>query len=235
MRRLLLAFGLLSLSSAAFANDDITIPGLTQAQFDGISEDLGAVTSYKQMMGASSEGITGFDVGLNVGDTQVSHKDDWKAATGDDVSNLPFADVSISKGLPFGFDVGGMYSFIPSSNIRLYGLEARYAIIDGGLTEPAVGLRATYTHLTGVDDLSFHTTSVGVSVSKGIGPVTPYAGIGEVWSNSTPDASTGLHSSNASNTELFAGLSFDLGVHLGFEYDHLAGNSSYTLKLGFGF
>ena len=235
MRRLLLACGLLAVSGGAFADNHITIPGLGQTSFDGLSQDLGAVTDYKQMMGASSEGITGFDLGLNFGDTQVSHKQAWRDATGSDISNLPFADVSVSKGLPFGFDVGAMYSFVPSSNIHLYGVEARYAIIDGGITEPAVGLRAAYTNLTGVDDLSFHTTSLGVSVSKGIGPVTPYVGVGEVWTNSSPDASTGLKSANSSNTEFFAGLTFNLGVHLGLEYDHLAGNSSYTLKLGFGF
>ena len=236
MRRLLLVCSLLALSSAAFADNHININNLpTQTDFDGLSQDLGAVLTYKQMQGASSEGITGFDVGLNLGDTQVSHKQAWTDATGSSISNLPFADVHISKGLPFGIDIGGMYAFVPSSNIKLYGLEARYAIIDGGITEPAVGLRATYTNLTGVTDLSFHTTSLGVSVSKGIGPVTPYAGVAEVWTNSTPDASTGFTSSNSSNAEIFAGLTFNLGVHLGLEYDHLSGNSSYTLKLGFGF
>jgi hypothetical protein len=235
MRRLLLACGLLALSGAAFADNHITIQALAQTNFDGLSQDLGAVTNYKQMMGASSQGITGFDFGLNFGDTQVNHKAAWQQATGSDISNLPFADVSVSKGLPFGIDLGAMYSFVPNSNIHLYGVEARYAVIDGGITEPAVGLRAAYTNLTGVDDLSFHTTSLGVSVSKGIGPVTPYVGVGEVWTNSSPDASTGLGSANSSNTEFFAGLTFDLGVHLGLEYDHLAGNSTYTLKLGFGF
>ncbi|HEY1774146.1 MAG TPA: hypothetical protein VGH91_13240 [Gammaproteobacteria bacterium] len=237
MRRLLLACGLLALSSAAFADNHISITGLNgnQTEFDGLSQDLGAITDYKQMQGASSEGITGFDLGLDLGDTQVSHKDAWDAATGSSISNLPFADVHVSKGLPFGIDVGGMYAFVPSSNIKLYGVEARYAIIDGGIAEPAVGLRATYTNLTGVEDLSFHTTSLGVSVSKGFGPITPYAGVAEVWTNSSPDASTGLTSSNSSNPEIFAGLTFNLGVHLGFEYDHLSGNSSYMLKLGFGF
>jgi len=235
MRRLLLACGLLALSGAAFADNHISIPGLSQTNFDGLSQDLGAVTDYKQMQGASSEGITGFDLGLNFGDTQVSHKDAWDAATNSSISNLPFADVSVSKGLPFGIDLGAMYSFVPSSNIKLYGVEGRYAIIDGGIAEPAVGLRLAYTHLTGVDALSFHTASLGVSVSKGFGPVTPYAGVGEVWTNSSPDASTGLKDANSSNAEFFAGLTFNLGVHLGLEYDHLAGNSTYTLKLGFGF
>ena len=236
MRSALLACGLMALSASAFADDHITIPGLSQTDFNGISQDLGAVTSYKQMEGSASEGITGFDVGLNLGDTQVGHQTAWEDATKkSSVSSVPFADVHISKGLPFGFDIGGEYSTVPGSNISEYGIQGRYAILDGGIAEPAVGLRAAYTHLTGVDDLSFNTTSLDVSVSKGFGPVTPYAGVGEVWTSSTPDASTGLTKYSASNTEVFAGLTFDLGVHLGLEYNHLAGNTTYTLKLGFGF
>ena len=235
MRRVLLACGLVALSTSAFANDHITIPGLTQPEFNDLSEDLGAVTSYKQLEGATSEGITGFDLTVNAGSTQVGHQAAWNAATGNSVSSVPFADVRVTKGLPFGFDIGGEYSTVPGSNISLYGAEVRYAILDGGIAEPAVGVRAGYTHLTGVDKLSFHTTSLDVSVSKGFGPVTPYAGVGEVWSNSNPDASTGLTGSNSSNSEVFAGVTFNLGVHLGLEWNHLAGNTTYTLKLGFGF
>jgi len=235
MRRILLACGLLAMSSAAFATNDITIPGLVQTDFDGLSQDLGAVTSFNQMQGASSEGITGFDLGLNFADTQVNHKQAWSDATGDNVSNVPFADVVLSKGLPLGFDVGAEYAFVPGSNIHLYGVEGRYAILDGGIAEPAVGLRFAYTHLTGVDDLSFNTKSLDLSVSKGFGPVTPYVGVGEVWTDSSPDASTGLHDYSKSDAEFFAGVSFNLGVHLALEYNHLAGNSTYTFKLGFGF
>ncbi|HEY3858920.1 MAG TPA: hypothetical protein VGM47_04835, partial [Gammaproteobacteria bacterium] len=151
MRRLILACALLGISSAAFATDDIAVQGLAQGNFNDLSTDLSAVTSFKQMQGASSEGITGFDVGLNLADTQVSHKDAWDKATGDsDVSNVPFANIVVSKGLPLGFDVGAEYAFVPGSNIHLYGVEGRYAILDGGITEPAVGLRFAYTHLTGV-------------------------------------------------------------------------------------
>lgn len=236
IRRVLLACGLLALTTGAFADDHITIPGLAQTDFNGLSQDLGAITSYKQMEGASSEGITGFDVGLNIGDTQVGHESAWEDATGkSSVSSVPFADIHITKGLPFGFDIGGQYSTVPGSNISDYGVEGRYAILDGGIAEPAVGVRAAFTHLTGVDDLSFNTKSLDVSISKGFGPFTPYAGVGEVWTNSTPDASTGLTGSNSSNTEVFAGFTFDLGVHLGLEYNHLAGNTTYTFKIGFGF
>ena len=236
LRRVLLACCLVALSTSAFANDHITISAaLGQQNFNDLSEDLGAVTSYKQLEGSTSEGVTGFDLSLNAGSTQVGHQAAWNAATGNSVSSVPFADVRVTKGLPFGFDIGGEYSTVPGSNISLYGAEVRYAILDGGVAEPAIGVRAGYTHLTGVDDLSFHTTSLDVSISKGFGPVTPYGGVGEVWTNSTPDASTGLTGSNSSNSEVFAGVTFDLGVHLGLEWNHLAGNTTYTLKLGFGF
>ncbi len=235
MRHLILACGLLALSSAAYAADDINVNGLVQTDFNNLSEDLGAVTSYKQLQGSSSEGIAGFDMSFNAGATQVSHQDAWDHATGDSVSTVPFADVTVSKGLPLGFDIGGEYSFVPGSNIHLYGLEARYAILDGGVAEPAVGLRAAFTHLTGVDDLSFNTKSLDLSISKGFGPVTPYAGVGEVWTDSTPDASTGLKSANFTDTQFFAGVTFNLGVHLALEYAHMAGNTTYSFKLGFGF
>lgn len=237
MRRVLLACGLLALGTSAFADDHITISSaLGQQNFNDLSADLGAITSYKQVEGSASEGITGFDVGLNVGDTQVAHQTAWENATGkSSVSNVPFANLHVTKGLPFGFDIGGEYSTVPGSNISEYGVQGRYAILDGGIAEPVVGVRAAYTHLTGVDHLSFNTQSLDVSISKGIGPVTPYAGLGEVWTNSTPDASTGLAKYSASNAEVFAGLTFDLGVHMALEYNHLAGNTTYTLKLGFGF
>lgn len=236
LRRVLLACGLLAIGTSAFASNHITIPGLSQTDFDGLSQDLGAITSYKQVEGAASEGITGFDFGLNLGDTQVAHQTAWENATGkSSVSNIPFANVHLTKGLPFGFDIGGEYSTVPGSNISEYGVEGRYAILSGGLAEPAIGVRAAYTHLTGVTALSFNTTSLDVSISKGFGPITPYAGVGEVWTSSTPDASTLLNKYSASNAEVFAGLTFDLGMHMALEYDHLAGNTTYTLKFGFGF
>jgi hypothetical protein len=148
---------------------------------------------------------------------------------------VPFYNVRISKGLPLGFDIGGEYSAVPGSNIHLYGIEGRYAILDGGVAEPAVSLRAAFTHLTGVDNLSFNTKTLDISASKGIGPITPYVGVGEVWTSSTPGASTGLSGFSQSNTEFFAGITFELGVHMALEYNHLAGNTTYTVKFGFGF
>jgi hypothetical protein len=73
MRRVLLACGLMALATSAFATDNINVTGLSQTNFNDLSTDLGAVTSYKQLEGSVSEGIAGFDVSLDGGATQVDH------------------------------------------------------------------------------------------------------------------------------------------------------------------
>ena len=238
MRRIILAGVLLGLATSAFASNNINnLPALNQSGFHDLSADLGAVLTFKQLEGAAPEGITGFDLSFDVSATNVAHPSDWNTATGGSgVTTIPMARVRISKGLPFGFDVGGFYSSATNSNIKAYGGDIRYAILDGSALAPAVGIRASYNRLSGVSQLSFDTKSLDVSVSKGFGPFTPYAGIGRVWMNSNPDAATGLNNESFSSSETFAGLSMSfVVVHLALEANRIAGNNTYSLKLGFGF
>lgn len=237
MRRVLLVIMLVGLTGTAFASNDINnLPALTQGQFHDLSADLGAVLSFKQLQSAEAEGITGFDLGLDLSSTNVAHAAAWNTATsGSGVTTIPMARVSLSKGLPFGFDIGGFYSGATNSNIKDYGAELRYALVDDGVLTPAVGLRAAFSRLTGVDQLSFQTKSLSLSVSKSLGPFIPYAGIGRVWINSNPDAVTGLQDENFTADESFVGIAFEFGVHLALELNRTAGNNTYSVKLGFGF
>lgn len=237
MRRILLAIMLVGLTGSAFASNDINnLPALTQGQFHDLSADLGAVLSFKQLQSAEAEGITGFDLGLDLSSTNVAHAAAWNTATsGSGVTTIPMARVSVSKGLPFGFDIGGFYSGATNSNIKDYGAEVRYALVDDGVLTPAVGLRAAFSRLTGVSQLSFQTKSLSLSVSKSLGPFIPYAGIGRVWINSNPDAATGLQEENFTADESFVGVAFEFGVHLALELNRTAGNNTYSVKLGFGF
>ncbi|MGH8321099.1 MAG: hypothetical protein ACRESI_03990 [Gammaproteobacteria bacterium] len=238
MRRLVFVFLLLVPIGSAFASNDINnLPALTQSQFHDLSADLGAVLSFKQLQSAAPEGITGFDLGFDVSVTNLAHQSAWNTATsGSDVSTIPMARLRVSKGLPFGFDVGGFYSSATNSNVKAYGADLRYAILDGSALTPALGLRAAFSHLSGVSQLGFNTKSLDLTVSKGFGPFTPYAGIGRVWINSTPDASTGLRDESFTADEGFVGLAVSLAlVNLALEANRTAGNNTYSLKLGFGF
>ncbi|HET7370566.1 MAG TPA: hypothetical protein VFK45_06985 [Gammaproteobacteria bacterium] len=236
MYRILLAALLLGSSSLAFADDIDNLDGLLQEQFHGLSADLGAVLQFKQLGPAEPEGITGFDFGIDVSATQVEHEAAWQTATsGSDVNTVPMARVRLTKGLPGGVDIGAFYSAAPGTNIKAYGAELRYALLEGGVTTPAIGLRGTYNTITGVDQLGFHTGSVELSISKGFGPITPYVGAGRIWVSSDPDASTGLESESFSQNEVFVGLDISMTVvDLVFEANRVGDNLTYSAKLSFG-
>ena len=236
-------FALLSLvagfSSAASAADISTMQNLAQAEFRLLSEDLGSALSYKPVTPAEPLGITGFDLGLVVTSTDISKSSAAlaKASGGSDaISTLIIPKLHIAKGLPFGIDVAAFYSAIPSTNIKLVGGELRYALMSGGVALPAVAIRGAITRLSGVDQLSFDTKSLDLSISKGFLMFTPYIGVGQVWVNSTANVAgtDGALDQSFTQGKVFAGANLNLGlVNFALEGDQTGGTSSYSLKAGF--
>jgi hypothetical protein len=138
--------------------------------------------------------------------------------------------------LPFGIDIAAFYSAVPTTNIKLVGAELRYAIIEGGLAMPAIGIRGAFTKLSGIDLLAFDTKSLDISISKGFAFFTPYAGIGQVWTNSTPDAITGLTAESFTQSKVFVGANLNLGIiNFAVESDKTGAAQSVSAKMGFRF
>ncbi len=237
MKRMFMAAALAATSMGAQAASNIDRLGdLAQSEFRLFSEDLGAALSYKALAPAEPLGITGFDVGLEVTATNLEHSSLFDlASSGSGFNTLPAPKLHLHKGLPFNFDVGALLSAVPDSNIRLMGAELRYAFIEGGVTMPAVALRATYTRLSGVDQLDFDTRGVELTISKGFAMLTPYAGVGKVWSTSTPNlpSPVTLSEENFSQDKFYAGANLNFGLmNLAFEGDKTGDATSYGLKLG---
>ena len=208
------------------------LDALAQSEFKLFSEDLGAALSYKAVIPAEPLGVTGFDLGLEVTSTKMRNLD---TATGSSLTSLIVPKLHIHKGLPFNIDVGAFYSAVPTTNIKLYGGELRYAILEGGTATPAVAIRGAMTKLTGVEQLSFGTKSLDVSISKGFAMLTPYAGVGTVWVDSTPNVALLVKESFRQN-KVFAGANLNFGLlNLAFEYDKTGSAASYSAKLGFRF
>ena len=227
-------------SLAAQADDLDNLGALTQTKFQTLSEDLTAALSYKAVAPAEPLGVTGFDIGIEVTGTSLKSADIWKDVTGSSLSTLPLAKLHAHKGLPFGIDLGAVYSTAPGSNIKLMGGELRYAILEGNVALPAVAVRGAMTKLSGVDQLEFSSKSVELSVSKGFAMVTPYVGVGKVWSISTPQSTASipltLKEEKNTATKLFAGANFNLGlVNLAGEFDKTGNNNSYSIKVGLRF
>jgi len=156
---------------------------ISQGDFKNLSKEAGAALGYRNMAPAAPLGITGFDIGGEVSAISINKSSNyWNAAFNNDApSYLVIPKLRVRKGLPFGIDVGAMYSYIPDSNIKLYGAELSKSILDGSMATPALGVRATYTKLAGINDMGLQTYGVDASVSKGFLFITPYAGVGMMW------------------------------------------------------
>lgn len=215
-----------------------------QGDFRSISKEAGAAIGYRNMAPPAPLGITGFDAGLEITAVSIDEgSSKWKNAFGGDApSYLVIPKLRVRKGLPFGVDIGAMYSYIPDTNIKLYGAEISKAILEGTLATPAVGVRATYTTLSGVNDLGLETYGIDASVSKGFLMLTPYGGAGVMWINS--EATGNLKKTLAPNLKsetitvprFFVGAKFTplplLGITAEIEY---AVRPMYSLKAGVSF
>lgn len=222
---------------AAGAEDIDRLQLLNQGEFRRLSEDLGAAASFKPLIPSEPLGLTGFDIGVAITGTRLRNRALFeRASSGSDVPIvLPIPSIRLHKGLPHGVDIGVTYSTVPSSNIALFGGELRWAFIEGGVAIPAVAVRGSVSRLTGVDQLKLQTTALDLSVSKGILNITPYAGIGKVWTSSTPRGVPGLREESFSQNKLFAGVNVNLGVNFAFEIDRTGGATSYGVKGGIRF
>lgn len=220
--------------------DDISFQtGMTQSYFKDFSKELGAVLSYKTLSPAEPLGILGFDVGLEVTAIDINEGADyWKlAAKNSDVPGFVLLPkIYARKGLPFGIDVGAIYSKVPDSNISLLGAEVKYSILKGSIATPAVAVRGTYTQLLGVDQLDFKTYGADVSISKGFLNLTPFGGIGAVWTSSEaknlPAGIPPLNKENNTQIKYFGGVRFTLlllNMTAGVEYMEVP---TYSIRAG---
>lgn len=226
------------LTQPVWATNISTLGALAQPEFKSFSEDLGSALSYKAVTPPTPLGVTGFDLGLEVSSTKMQNSALWSTATngGSSLSSMIVPKLHAFKGLPLNIDIGAFYSAVPTTNIKLYGGELRYAILEGGVALPAVGIRGSMTKLTGVDQLSFGTKGLDLSISKGFAMFTPYAGVGRVWVDSTPIASTGLTKETFHQSKVFIGGNLNFGLaNFALEYDKTGSAPSYSAKLGFRF
>jgi hypothetical protein len=229
-------------------NLDVEVRGLLQREFRDLSRELGLAVSPYHVRPAESLGmilvVPHFEVGAEVTAVDINeNRSYWRNAV-DDADDLPgflpVPKLHANVGLPLGLELGGLYSKVPESNVEFWGAEAKWAFVRGGVVWPALALRGAFSQLRGVDELDLETRSVDASISKGFGPVTPYAGAGRVWIDAEPKgvaaaAPVSLREESHTEDRLFA------GVRLGLPFLSLTGEASfarvpaYTLRFNFSF
>jgi hypothetical protein len=230
---------LLLATSGLAQSADLQLSNLagSQSNFKILSENLGAATSYKGVIPAEPLGITGFDIGAEVTSTKITDKAVWARATGSNAPDyLTQTKLHAHKGLPFGFDVGFVASNSTNSNISTVGGELRYALVSGNVVMPAIGLRAGYTKVNGVNQLALDNKSIELTISKGFLMFKPYAGIGHVWTSSRPDAGLGLAKEDIGQFRSYVGTNVNLGlINFALEADKTGNATSLSAKVGLRF
>ncbi|MEK7702708.1 MAG: hypothetical protein AAB317_01940 [Nitrospirota bacterium] len=230
------AFFLFSFQTAAHAGSlNLPSSNFAQKEFVDLSRELGLAISYVPAAPAEPLGIVGFDAGLEVTAVQISQDNPfWEKVAPSAPSLLPLPKIHLQKGLPFGIDLGLVYSAVPQLDLSVMGAEIKYAVIAGNVALPAVAIRGAYTKLSGVDTLDLSTMSLDLSVSKGFTFITPYAGVGTVQVAAKEKAGLGLKEVKENLTKGFAGVRISLAViNFVFEAD-FAEVPLYTLRVNVG-
>ena len=225
----------LTAGSPSFAGDLANIGTLTQDQFLRLSTDLGAAVAYKGVTPATPLGALGVDAGLELTQTQLETASAFRQAGAGNLDNVYTTKLHIAKGLPFGLDIGAFVGKVSGVDGTLIGGELRYAILDDGLTVPAVAVRLSGTKLTSVSQLSLSTVSLDAMLSKKLAFVTPYIGGGVVRTQSSASSAL-LREEMFNKSRVFVGVNASfLLANIAVEAEKMNDNTSLSAKVGFRF
>src|SRR4051794_5336217 len=179
---LLIAFAALPLCAQDVKFDPALV---TQANFSQFSRIVGQAIFASPVQPARASGYLGFDVGVAATVVPVDEKAAyWRAAVPANSSFTTHGYVGVprlvaSKGFGFG-TISGTYAKISNSGIATWGGALDTPIIRGGVLKPELALRLAYSTLTGIEDFREKTYGAEVFLSKGFGPIMPYAAIGRM-------------------------------------------------------
>jgi hypothetical protein len=171
---------------------------VTQANFSKFSRIVGQAIFATPVQPARASGFLGFDVGVAATVVPVDEKSDyWRAAVPANSSFTTHGYVGVprlvaSKGFGFG-TISGTYAKISNSGIATWGGALDTPLLRGGLLKPELALRVSYSTLTGIDVFRENTYGAEVFLSKGFGPITPYAAVGLMKLDARGDVFFGAH------------------------------------------
>ncbi len=211
---------------------------LTQEEFADFTREAGLSISYLPLAPAEPLGILGFDAGVETTLVDIrQNRSYWKnVVDGSPPSFLFIPKLHVQKGLPFGIDIGAVYSKISQIDTTMVGGEVKWAVLSGNAILPAVALRGSYTRLSGSSEVDVETYGADLSVSKKLLFVTPYAGIGQVWvKSSASNELLALKDERSDQFKTYAGVKVSFLVVNFVGEVHYAKIPIYTTRLNLAF
>lgn len=156
----------------------------TQEEFAALSRVVGRAIYATPVDPARARGVFGFDIGVAAVAVPVDENATfWRRAVPSDFTTSGYLLVprlTASKGFVLG-TLSASYAKVPDSNITVFGGSLDVPIVSGGVATPTIAIRGVYSTLRGTEDVyKLNTYGVEGFISKGFGPITPYAGVGRM-------------------------------------------------------
>lgn len=220
-------------------------PAITQAEFGQFSRTMGQAIFATPVQPARSTSVLGFDVGLAATLVKVDQNASWwrnsVPANNDFLTGGGYAAVPrlvAIKGLGFA-TVSGTYAKVQNSDVKTYGGAIDLPIVRGTVLSPELAARGSYATISGINDYKLKVYGLELFLSKGFGPITPYAAIGRQRSNATgtvTSTSSTVTLEDRSNVNRYtAGVRFSLLVPKIVVEVTQAEVRSYAAKISVGF
>ena len=170
---------------------DLT-PGYSQAELQRLVRETGLVISRPATAPAEAIGVTTLEASAELAVVHIHNSAPFwsRAITPATGPYLVLGRLQIQKGLPLGLEIGAHYTRVDQSEIAAAGANLKWTIVRGTSRNPAMALHTDYTRLVGISDLDLSVLGLDLSVSQGIGFLTPYVGGGWVWSRGREDTRT---------------------------------------------
>ncbi len=156
-------------------------PEITEEEFREFSRAISQAIYASPVEPASNRGLLAFDIGIAA--TAIEIDEDaafWVNSVDSDILTdgyLIVPRVVVSKGLVFA-NLSAMYSKVPDSDVEVLGAALDVPILRGNVAMPTISIRGTWADIRGVEELDLTVYGAEVFISKGFGPVTPYAAAG---------------------------------------------------------
>lgn len=223
------------------AAQDISFnPLITQAEFSKFSRLIAQGIFPTPVQPARSTGLLGFDIGVAATALKIDTKSSYwlhSVPAGNDFVHGSYAAVPrlvVAKGFGFG-TISASYAKFSSSGIKTYGGALDLPIVRGSALTPELALRASYGTVTGVDVLKLKTYGLEAFLSKGFGPLMPYAAYGRMRTDSRGFTPFFTLTDRGENNRFTLGLRFSLLVPKFAIEATQAQQRSYAAKISVGF
>lgn len=139
----------------------------------------------------------------------INNGDAWSDVFSAEFDNSGVVGATARMTLMPRLQLGAMAAVISDTEGQVYGVEARYLLLDDAPRSPALELRASHAWLYGTNDIQFSTQTVEALLAHRFwGRFTPYLGAGYAFGQM--DANSAAEAQSLGQTRLLGGFQLQL-------------------------